>query len=109
MSITKLEQQLEAAKTIANRGQLAIQLAEVPAFKELILKQFCMEECANYVHMSADSSLTKEQREDALAFAQASGVLKKWLSLIVQMGYGAERDVISICEAIEEERIGGNE
>ena len=108
--VTQLENQLVAAKELVRRRQLALKLSEIPEFKELILDEFMVKEAARYVHGSADPALKPEERADSLAMAQASGHLKRFLSITVQMGAYAEREMSSLEAAIDEARIEeGNE
>lgn len=102
--VEQLEQQLIEAKKLVERRQMAIRLSQNPDFKKLILDEFCLQEAARYVHASADPSLGPDERADALALAQASGHLKRFLSVTVQMGAHAERDIPNIDEAIDEAR-----
>lgn len=102
--LTALTKQQEDAKGLMDRRDLALKLYGNADFKQLILKEFCVEECARYVHTSADPSLKPENRADALALAQAAGHLRRWLSVVVQMGNQAESQMQSLDQAIEEAR-----
>lgn len=88
--VSDLEKQLEDSKASIDRRDQALKLYRNPEFKRLILDEFCGTECARYAQLSADPSLNQEQRADALAMAQASGHLRRFLSVIVQMGNQAE-------------------
>lgn len=107
--VTQLEHQLVAAKELVRRRNMALRLANIPEFKELILDDFMVKEAARYVHSSADPALKPEERSDALNMAQASGHLKRFLSVTVQMGAHAERELASLEEAIDEARSEGDE
>lgn len=107
--VTQLEHQLVAAKELVRRRNMALRLANVPEFKELILDDFMVKEAARYVHSSADPALKPDERADALNMAQASGHLKRFLSVTVQMGAHAERELTSLEEAIDEARAEGDE
>jgi hypothetical protein len=102
-----LIKQQEDAKAFMARRDTALRLYDNPDFKKLILKEFCVEECARYVHTSADPALKPENRADALALAQAAGHLRRWLSVVVQMGNQAEGQLQSLDQAIEEARQEG--
>ena len=107
--VTQLEHQLVAAKELVRRRNMALRLANIPEFKELILDDFMVKEAARYVHSSADPALKPDERADALNMAQASGHLKRFLSVTVQMGAHAERELTSLEEAIDEARAEGDE
>lgn len=108
--VTQLENQLASAKELVRRRNLALRLATIPEFKELILDEFMVKEAARYVHSSADPALKAEERADALNMAQAAGHLKRFLSVTVQMGAHAERELVSLEDAIQEARVEeGNE
>ena len=107
--VLALGKQLKTAKELATRRELALKLQDNREFKQLILKDFCVEECARYAQASADPALTAEQRADALALAQAAGHLRRFLSVTVQMGYTAKNEIPQIEVAIEELRQEGAE
>ena len=100
-----LEKQLEGSKKAIELRQIALRLSQNPDFKKLILEEFCVNEAARYVHTSADPAMNAEQRADALAIAQAGGHLKRYLSVVMQMGYQAESQLVSLQEAIEQARL----
>lgn len=102
--IYDLEKQLAEAKELTENRQLALRLYKNRDFKKLIIDQFCTTEAARYVQVSGDPALKAEERADALAMAQASGHLKRYLSMVVQMGAASERDLPAIEEALVEAR-----
>lgn len=99
-----LERQLTEAQDIVKLRDIALKLYSNAEFKSLILDRFCVQECARYAQSSADPALTSEQRADALNMAQAAGHLRRFLSITVQMGNHAERQVPDLHDAIEEAR-----
>jgi hypothetical protein len=99
-----LEKQLRDSKQLVERRQMALRLSENPDFRKLILEGFCLHDAARYVQESADPFLGVHERADALNMAQASGHLKRFLSVSVQMGAHAERTLPELEEAIEEAR-----
>lgn len=107
--VLALEKQLQNAKQLAARREMALKLSENREFKQLILKDFCVEECARYAQSSADPALTVEQRADALALAQAAGHLRRFLSVVTQMGYTAMNEIPQIETTIQELRQEGAE
>jgi hypothetical protein len=102
--VAQLEQQMKNAKEIVARRDLALKLAGNREFRKLILEDFCVTEAARLVQMSSDPALSAEQRADALSMAQATGHLKRYLSMMVQMGNTAARDLISLEESLTEAR-----
>jgi hypothetical protein len=90
-TIEQMESEIKNAKVLAERRAMALKLHSNREFRKLILEEFMVQECARYVHMSASPQLTVEQRQDALNIAQAAGHLKRFLSVVVQMGEHAER------------------
>lgn len=102
--VAQLEQQLNDAKAVISIRQMAIRLYQSPDFKTLIIDGFCTKDAARLVHESSDPVLTAEQRADALGMAQASGHLKRFLSMCVQMGAASERTLDELVDALEEAR-----
>lgn len=103
--VEQLEQQLKDAKTLVQTRQMALRLAQNSDFKKLILDGFCTYDAARYAQESGDPALKPDERADALAMAQASGHLKRYLSMAVRMGEHAERTMGDIEEAIDEARL----
>lgn len=103
--VTALEQQLSDAKKLVEQRQLALKLSRNRDFRKLILEEFCEKECARYAQNSSSPALSAEERADCLGIAQAAGHLKRWLSVQVQMGAHAERDMPNIEEALVEARL----
>ena len=105
--VSRLENQLESNKELVRQRNLATKLVTNPDFKELIVDGFCMKDCARFAQESADPALTHEQRADALGMAQASGHLRRYLSMIVVMGNTADNQTsdleVAIIEARQEE------
>lgn len=99
-----LEHQRDNARKLIERRDLALRLYKNADFKDLILNEFCVQECARYAQASADPALRSEARADSLAIAQAAGHLRRFLSVIVQMGNQAENEMTGLNEAIEASR-----
>ncbi len=99
-----LEKQLVEAKFFLDRRETAMRLAKNPDFRKLILDGFCLHDAARYVQESADPALTAEQRADAMNIAQASGHLKRFLSITIQMGAHAERTMPELEQALVDSR-----
>jgi hypothetical protein len=102
--VQQLEQQLKDAKHLIERRDMALRLAENRDFRTLILDGFCKEEAARWVQLSTDPALNAEQRADSLQMAQASGPLKRYLSVQVTMANVAERELPDLEEAIDAAR-----
>ncbi|MFP3645136.1 hypothetical protein [Paraburkholderia sp. SIMBA_054] len=102
--VQQLEAQLSQAKQVAAEKQMALKLSTNREFRQLILDEFCVKECARYAQLSADPSLPANERADSLALAQAAGHLRRWLSVKIQMGNVAEREIAEVEAAIEEAR-----
>lgn len=102
--VQNLEKQLSDQKKLKDRAAAALRLGQNREFKRLILDEFCGTECARYAQESGDPALNAEQRADALAMAQASGHLRRYLSIVVRMGAMADRNIADIEEHLEEAR-----
>lgn len=102
--VSALEQQLDNVKELIRLRELALKLYSNTEFKELILDRFCVKDCARYAQLSADPSLSVDDRANSLALAQAAGHLRRFLSVTVQMGNSAEGQVADLEEAIIEAR-----
>lgn len=98
--VQKLERQLEDSKKLVEVRDLVLKLSQNREFKKVIHDLFMVQEAARMVGLSADPSLQPAERADALAMAQAAGHLKRWLSVQVQMGNVAERDLESLPDQI---------
>ena len=106
-TLQQLEQHLEDAKTLIDVRQRAMRLAQNTDFRKLILEGFCLTDAARLVQQSGDPAMGAEERADALAMAQASGHLKRYLSAAIRMGDHSERTLGELQEAIEEARAEG--
>jgi hypothetical protein len=102
--VNGLENQLENAKTLLERRNMALKLSSNREFRKLVLEGFCEKECARLVCESADPALGLQERADALAMAQAGGHLRRYLSACFQMGAVAERDIPEIEDALAQAR-----
>lgn len=102
--VEKLEKQLVGYKEVVDRRNAALRLSENPDFRKIILEEFLVQECARYAHRAGDPAIGKEGREDALNIALAAGHLKRFLSVIVQMGAHAEGEIVNTETAIDEAR-----
>lgn len=106
--VERLENQRNVGKVLVDRRQAALRLYKNRDFRTLILEGFCLQDAARYAQESGDPLLSPEQRADALAMAQASGHLKRYLSITAQMGAHAEAELTSIEEALAAARAEEN-
>lgn len=104
-SILELEQHRDKLKAVVELRDLAIKLSKNRDFRKLILEEFCEKECARYAQNSANPQFSDSERADSMAIAQAAGHLKRWLSVTVQMGNQAEREILDTDAALEEARL----
>lgn len=104
VTVAQLESRIEDLKTLIEKRDLAVKLEKNREFRKLILDGFCLEDCARYAQLSADPSLTEEQRQDCIGLAQAAGHLRRYLSVTIRMGDQAERDIEESKATIEEMR-----
>lgn len=102
--IHDLEQGIQDAEELVARRDQAIKLSKNTEFRALFMDQYFVTEAARLVQLSADPALTVEQRADALDMAQATGHAKRYLSMAIQMGAVAERELPDMRAALEELR-----
>lgn len=102
--IAELQAQIDRLQEAVDRRDLALKLVKNREFKKLILEDFCVQECARYVQLSADPNLDAAQRADALALAQAAGHLRRFLSVVERMGEHSANEIVQVKAAIEELR-----
>ena len=107
VTIEQLELQLISSKEAVELREAAHRLWRNKDFKKVILDTFMLSEAARYVQISADPALGPVERADALALAQASGHLKRFLSVVIRMGDNAEAQIGPIEQALDEERANG--
>ena len=101
-TVEELETHVKRLQEYVALRDMAQKLESNREFKKVILDHFCVTECARYAQASADPQLNADQRADALSLAQASGHLRRYLSVLVQMGNRAEADIAEAREAIAE-------
>lgn len=105
--LEQLEFQKKTNQEFIERKELIEKLQENPEFKKIILEEFCEKECAAYAKASADPNLSKEDRADALAMAQAAGHLQRFLHVAIRMGIAAENQMKDLDNTIDEVRANG--
>ena len=101
LQIQALEKHIQEQKHLAEMADIAVRLNDNPDFRKLILDGFCLNEAARYAQESGDPMLTKDQRQDALNMAQASGHLKRFLSVTILMGNAADTSIVDAQRQIE--------
>ena len=72
-------------------------------FQKVIEQGFMLDDCARYARNSGLVTLSKEEREDSLAKAQAAGHFKEYLHAKIMMGNAAEQTLVKLIE--EEDHI----
>lgn len=92
------------AEELVARRKMALTLSENREFRKLFNEEYFHTEAARLVQLSSDPALTIDQRADALAMAQATGHTKRYLSMAIQMGAVAERELPEMRSALEELR-----
>lgn len=102
--VEDLEQQLEDTKKLVDTRQTTLRLFKNPDFRRIIIDGFMTHDCARFVQLSKDPSISKEAQQDSLELAIASGHLKRYLKMQVNMGAHAEHDLSALEEALEEAR-----
>lgn len=105
-TIESLEKNISRFKDEVERQKMALRLANNRDFKKLILDEFCVQECARYAQASGDPMLDERQRADSLGMAQAAGHLRRWLSVINQMGNVAQGQIEANEAELERARAG---
>lgn len=84
--IQDLEHDIREAEALVQRRKDALKLSENPEFKKLFMEEYFVKEAARFVQIAGDPNLTKDQRDDAIEMAKATGHAKRWLSAAIQMG-----------------------
>lgn len=102
--IQALEQNIKDAEELSSRRQMALKLSENHEFRKLFIDGFFLLEAARLVQMSSDPSVGVQERADALSMAQATGHMRRFLSMTVQMGAVAERELPDMRATLEEIR-----
>lgn len=99
--VLNLENEINNYEQLRDQRQLAIKLSSNREFKKLFIEDYFVDEAARLVQLSSDPTLTLEQRADALAMAQATGHTRRYLSMVIQMGAVAERDLPAMYEELQ--------
>lgn len=102
--LLQLERQRQEIAELVELRDAALRLSENRDFRKLFIDLYFKDEAARLVQVSSDPIITKEQREDALAMAQATGHTKRYLSMIVLRGNTVAGDIEDLELQIEEAR-----
>jgi hypothetical protein len=102
--IAQGEAQIEALKERVVERDAVLRLSKNADFIRIFHDDYFLKEAARLVHLSADPVLDDKQRADALAMAQATGHVKRYLSVICQMGDAAESQIPQMHELLDELR-----
>jgi hypothetical protein len=96
------EQQIADNKKLVKLKDAAERLLGNRDFKLLFSEEYFEKEAARLVQLGADPRLTRDQQQDAINMALATGHCKRFLQITIQMGKVAERDTAECQEAIDE-------
>lgn len=107
--IEQHEGQLQGLKVEKQKMADLTKLVNSPLFRKVILDNFCTEECARYVRMSVDLTLSPENRADALAKAQAAGHFLAWLRVQERMASGLDDQIANVEAGLEHLRTAPDE
>lgn len=107
--IQKLEAQKEDLKKQVELRDQILKLSSNHEFRNVIHVEFFQKEAGRLVRIGGDPALDKQQRQDAIDMALATGHLQRFLSANVQMGNQAEETIFQIDAALEELRAEGVE
>lgn len=102
--VAQMENYRDQQKALLAKRQEVQKLMRNREFRKVILEDFMVTEAARYAQESGDPALSPEQRADALALAQASGHLKRYLNIVLQMGAYAERELPNIEDGLDQAR-----
>lgn len=93
--LTQYREQLEGAIRLKD---LILKLERSPAYREVVVKGFCTDECARYVEGSVNPALDEASRKLALQCAQAAGCFRNWIAAQKRMGMHAESQLRELDE-----------
>lgn len=107
--IQEVELSIEHAKAVIRKRDIALKLADNSDFKELVLQGYLVDEAARLAHLSADLTLSPQERAEVLLMVQAVGFFKGYMSKHVSFGNQAERDLRAHEETLRELHAEGDE
>lgn len=100
--IQEVELSIEQAQKVIAIGDKALKLADNKLFKELVLDGYFVDEAARLAHLSADLTLTAEQRADVFVMIQGIGFFKAYMSMLVRRGDMARRELADYQQTLAE-------
>ncbi len=109
VSVAQLEAMRASQVALLQRRHTIERLLNNPDFKTVIMDGFCRDDAARYVQESGDPMLDERQRSDALAMAMASGHLKRFLAITLQLGTPCESNIAEIDQALIEIQAGNED
>lgn len=101
LRIASLERQVLGEKEAQARMEAIVRLFRNKDFKKVILEDYAVKDCARYTRESADPLLTPVQQADALAMAQASGHLLRYLNMGDMFGQGSAEKIVELQHEID--------
>lgn len=102
--IEQIELSLEHAKEMVEKRNMAIQLADNPAFKKLVLEGYFQNEAARLAHLLTDPSLPAEHREFVKIDIAGPGAFKRYMQTLVRMGDQAAASIAEYENELDELR-----
>lgn len=103
-NIRATEQRIDELKKAIEIRDAVMRLQDNADFRKVINENFMVKDCARFAQLSQDPVLDAPSQQDALRIAQAAGHLKRYLSIQIQMGNVADRDLIDNQNVIDELR-----
>lgn len=97
-----VDRQIRNLEAVARRREQVLRLLANRDFQDFIMKFFIVEEAARYVQLSQQPGMSKEDRQNALDMALATGHLKRFLDVTQRMGESAIVQLFNIREEYEE-------
>lgn len=107
--VSRLEKLKSEDRLSIDRLEMLERLSRNKDFQRLINDQYMVTECAVLAHTAGNPALSKDQREDAMQMAMASGHLKRFLRVTEMQGIAARARVDELNAAIEDARLEKDE
>ena len=107
--VTELNKQLESSRELVELKNAVLRLSDNKDFRELVILGFCRDEAAANVKLSGNMHMEKDNRDNALAIAQAAGHFERYMSQMMVEGMNAERIIPQIEKQLQELLIGGQD